>query len=263
MSELFLFSMILGLAAGLLAGLFGLGGGVVIVPALVWLFSAHHFPGEAVMIMAIATSLATIIFTSIASISTHFKLGNIKWGSVARLSPGILFGAGVGAIAADFINSDTLKYFFISYLVYVGIRMALPPKPSGKSKRPEQWIDYWAGNVIGFLSAILGIGGGTLTVPYLLGRQLPMKNAVAVSSACGLPIAISGTIVYAVLGKDNAFLPEWSAGYVYLPALAGIIICSIVTAPIGAKLANNLPAKKLKKYFSIVLFLMAFKMMAG
>lgn len=260
MVELFLFSMLLGLIAGLLAGLFGLGGGVVIVPALVWLFSANNFPDEMVMIMAVATSLATIIFTSIASILTHLKLDNIQWGSVIRLSPGILFGAGIGALVADFIDAKTLKWFFVSYLMYVGIRMALSQRSGRKSKKARQWIDYWAGSAIGFLSSILGIGGGTLTVPYLLARQLPMKNAVAVSSACGLPIAISGTIVYAILGKDNAALPEWSVGYVYLPALAGVIVCSILTAPIGAKLANKLPAKKLKRYFSIVLFIIAFKM---
>lgn len=263
MVELFLLSMLLGLIAGLLAGLFGLGGGVVIVPALVWLFSVNNFPAEWVMIMAVATSLSTIIFTSISSVLTHHKLGNIHWKTVFRLSPGILLGAGVGALVANFINAENLKWFFISYLIYVGIRMALPSKGEDKTKKIRQWIDYWAGNAIGFISSILGIGGGTLTVPYLLARQLPMKNAVAISSACGLPIAISGTITYAILGKSNAFLPEWSLGYVYLPALAGIIICSIITAPIGAKLANKLPAKKLKRYFSIVLFLIAFKMIAG
>jgi uncharacterized membrane protein YfcA len=260
MVELFLFSMLLGLFAGLLAGLFGLGGGVVIVPALVWLFSAHNFPDEMVMIMAVATSLTTIIFTSIASILAHSKLGNIQWGSVIRLSPGVLFGAGGGAIVAALIDAEHLKWFFVSYLIYVGTRMALPQGSSGMSKKAGQWIDYWAGNAIGFLSSILGIGGGTLTVPYLLARQVPMKNAVAVSSACGLPIAISGTIVYAILGKDNTSLPELSVGYIYLPALIGIIVCSILTAPIGAKLANKLPAKKLKRYFSIVLFVIAFKM---
>ncbi len=263
MVELFLFSMLLGLIAGLLAGLFGLGGGVVIVPALVWLFSVHNFPSELLMIMAVATSLATIIFTSISSVLTHNKLGNIQWRTVLRLSPGILLGAGIGAIVADYIDADNLKWFFVSYLIYVGIRMALPGKVASKTKKTKQWVDYWAGNAIGFLSSILGIGGGTLTVPYLIARQLPMKNAVAVSSACGLPIAVSGTIVYSVLGGDNAILSEWSLGYVYLPALSGIIICSIVTAPIGAKLAKKLPAKKLKRYFSIVLFLIAFKMIAG
>ncbi|MCF6203357.1 MAG: sulfite exporter TauE/SafE family protein [Methylococcaceae bacterium] len=260
MLELFLFSMLLGAIAGLLAGLFGLGGGVVIVPALVWLFSAHHFPAEQIMIMAIATSLATIIPTSISSILMHQKLGNILWHNVSRLIPGILIGAGVGAFIADTINAELLKQFFIAYLVYVGFRMALQKNTNAQLKKPNDWLDYIVGKGIGLLSSLLGIGGGTITVPYLVSRQIEIKNAVAVSSACGLAIAVSGTLVFAFLGWNQPFLPEWSLGYVYLPVLCGIIICSILTAPIGAKLASKLPAKQLKQYFSIMIFLIAFKM---
>jgi uncharacterized membrane protein YfcA len=127
-------------------------------------------------------------------------------------------------------------------------------------KKTDNRLDYLVGNGIGFLSSLLGIGGGTLTVPYLVGRQVPMKNAVAISSACGFPIAISGTVFYAFLGWDKNFLSEWSLGYIYLPVLCGIVTCSILTAPLGAKLANKLPAKKLKRYFSVVIFLIAIKM---
>ncbi len=261
MIELFLLSMFIGLVAGLLAGMFGLGGGVVIVPALVWLFSSHDFATELTMIMAVATSLSTIIFTAIASILTHHRLGAVQWSSVVRLTPGILLGAGAGAIIADFIDAEMLKVFFIIYLLYVATKMALPQKVKNNNNKAKLWLDYWMGGVIGFLSSILGIGGGTLTVPYLLSRRLAMKNAVAVSSVCGLPIALSGAISYIVLGWNAISLPAWSLGYVYLPALAGIIVCSIITAPIGTKLANKLPAKELKKYFSIVLFIIAIKML--
>ena len=260
MIELFLLSMLIGAVAGLLAGLFGLGGGVVIVPALYEMFSVQQFPNESIMIMAVATSLATIILTSVSSVMAHNKLGTIILDRVFRLTPGILLGAGMGAVLADFLIDEMLKWFFISYLIYVGIRMATQASSMGSEKKTSNWLDYLVGSGIGFLSSILGIGGGTLTVPYLVGRHVPMKNAVAVSSACGLPIAISGTVVYAWLGRDNIFLPEWSLGYVYLPALAGIVVCSIFTAPIGAKLAYKLPAKKLKRYFSIVIFLIAIKM---
>ena len=263
MQELFLLSMFLGSIAGLLAGLFGLGGGVVIVPALVWLFSAQQFPDQHIMIMAVATSLATIIVTSISSVFTHHKLGTIRWERVFRLSPGVLFGAGVGALIADFITAEALRWFFISYLFYVAIRMGFQTTSMVNSNKSDKWLDYIVGNGIGVLSSILGIGGGTLTVPYLVSRQVPMKNAVAISSACGLPIAVSGTVVYAFLGWGKVFLPEWSLGYVYLPALTGIVICSILTAPLGARLACKLPAKKLKRYFSIVIFCIALKMMVG
>jgi len=261
MIEIFLLSMLLGLIAGLLAGLFGLGGGVIIVPVLVWIFASHNFPEAIIMIMAVATSLSTIVFTSVASILTHHKLGAIKWDSVKRLSPGILLGAGFGAIVADYIEADVLKYFFVAYLLYVSIRMAWPKNNKVKVVgKIRSRIDYFVALGIGFLSSLLGIGGGTLTVPFLLSRKLAMKNAVAVSSVCGLPIAISSTVSYIVLGRTVDLLPEWSLGYIYSPALAGIIICSVFTAPIGAKLANKLPAKQLKRYFSIVLFLIAFKM---
>jgi len=260
MLELFLFSMLLGSIAGFLAGLFGLGGGVVIVPALVWLFSANQFPAELIMIMAIATSLATIILTSISSIISHHKLGAILWDRVFRLTPGILIGAGIGAFLANYIEADILRWLFISYLLYVGLRMAFPIKTK-TTKKYNSWLDYIAGNGIGLLSSLLGIGGGTLTVPYLVNRQVPMNNAVAISSACGFPLALSGTIAYAFFGNNEPLLPEWSLGYIYLPALGGIITCSIFTAPLGAILANKLPAQQLKKYFSIVLFLIAFKMM--
>jgi len=263
MLELFLFSMLVGLIAGLLAGLFGLGGGVLIVPALYWLFTMQKFPQELLMIMAVATSLATIIFTSTSSIVAHHKLGAIQWGVVLRLTPGILFGTSVGAIIADFIEAEILRDVFVIYLLFVAFRMVLPKKNSREIKKSGQWLDYLMGNAIGFLSSILGIGGGTLTVPYLLARQLRMKNAVAVSSACGFPIAVSGAVMYASLGYGQEALPEWSLGYVYLPALAGIVICSMVTAPIGARLANKVPAQQLKRYFSIVLFLIAAKMIAG
>ena len=232
----------------------------MIVPSLMWLFSAQKFPNEYIMIMAIATSLATIILTSTSSVISHYKLGNIILDRVFRLTPGILFGAGIGAVVADFIPTEVLRWFFISYLLYVGFRMAIQAGSVSKGRGGNKWLDYIAGNGIGFLSAILGIGGGTLTVPYLLSRHIPMKNAVAVSSACGLPIAISGAVVYAWLGWDKAQIPDWSLGYIYLPALCGILSCSIVTAPIGAKLAYKLPAKKLKQYFSVVILLIAFKM---
>lgn len=266
MNELFLISLLIGAIAGVLAGLFGLGGGVVIVPALNWLFSAQHYPQQHIMIMAVATSIATIILTSTSSLISHQRLGSIIWGRVFRLSPGILMGAGIGALLAEMVAGEILKWFFISYLCYVGLRMLLATRQVNKGfkeKKAEHWLDYVVGNAIGLLSALLGIGGGTLTVPYLIGRQVPMKNAVAVSSVCGLPIAISGTLAYVYLGWDKTILPEWNFGYINIPAWCGITACSVLTAPLGAKLAHRLPAAKLKRYFSIVLFLIAIKMILG
>lgn len=259
MLELFLLSLLLGAVAGFLAGLFGLGGGVLIVPVLVWLFTAHAFPQEVIMIMAVATSLATIIFTSMSSMLAHHKLRAIKWKRVLRLSPGILLGAGIGAVVANYVTTELLTWFFIGYLFYVGLRMALQIG-SKRNENTSDKLDYIAGIWIGGVSSLLGIGGGSLTVPYLVSRHVAMKNAVAISSACGFPLAVSAVMVYIVLGWNKADTPEWSFGYVYLPAMLGIIICSIVTAPLGAKIANILPAQKLKRLFSIVIFGIAFKM---
>ncbi len=261
MIEIFLVSIVLGMVTGLLAGLFGIGGGLVIVPVLVVLFTAQGFPAELVMLMAVATSLASIILTAVASISAHHRLGSVVWVKVFSLSPGIIIGAAVGAVIAKHINADTLRIILVVFLLYVAIQMAFQIKPKSDQIKQSKILDFLVANGIGLLSSIVGIGGGTLTVPYLVRGQMLMRNAVAVSSACGLPIAIAGTVSYSILGWNTLDLPEWSLGYVYLPVFIGTGLSSIATAPIGAMLAHKLPAAKLKRYFSLLLFVMAAKLM--
>ncbi len=261
MIEIFLVSILLGMVTGLLAGLFGIGGGLVIVPVLVILFTAQGFPAELIVLMAVATSLASIILTAIASISAHHRLGSVVWVKVFSLSPGIIIGAAVGAVIAKHINADTLRIILVVFLLYVAIQMAFQIKPKSDQIKQSRILDFLVANAIGLLSSIVGIGGGTLTVPYLVRGQMLMRNAVAVSSACGLPIAIAGTVSYAILGWNTLDLPEWSLGYVYLPVFVGTGLSSIATAPVGAKLAHKLPAAKLKRYFSLLLFVMAAKLM--
>jgi hypothetical protein len=259
--EIFSVSILLGMVSGLLAGLFGIGGGLVIVPVLVILFTAQGFPTDLVMLMAVATSLAVIILTAIASVLAHHRLGSVVWAKVFRLSPGIMVGAAVGAVVAKHISADTLRYILVIFLLYVAIQMALQVKPKPDHVKQSRALDFLVANIIGLLSSIVGIGGGTLTVPYLVSGQMLMRNAVAVASACGLPIAVAGTVSYALLGWNVLHLPEWSLGYVYLPVFFGTGLSSIATAPIGAKLAYKLPAVKLKRYFSLLLFVMAAKLM--
>ena len=261
MIEIIWVAILLGMVSGLLAGLFGIGGGLIIVPVLIMVFKAQGFPTELVMLMAVATSLATIILTAMASVWAHQRLGSVVWSKVIRLSPGIMIGAGVGAVVAKHISADMLRYILIIFLIYVGTQMALQVKPKSDQIKQSWVLDFLVANIIGILSSIVGIGGGTLTVPYLVHGQMPMRNAVAVASACGLPIAVAGTIVYAVLGWHTLHLPEWSLGYVYLPAFLGTSFSSIFTAPIGAKWVHKLPAAKLKRYFSLLLFVMAAKLM--
>jgi len=261
MIDIFLAGLALGLVAGLLAGLFGIGGGLVIVPVLAILFAAQGFPADMVLLTAVATSLAAIIMTAISSVLAHHRLGAVVWAKVFRLSPMIMVGAAIGAVVAEHITADALRYVLVVFLFYVGTLMALQVKPKPGAARQTIGMDFTVAVMIGLLSSIVGIGGGTLTVPYLVHGQMPMRNAVAVASACGLPIAIAGTVSYALLGWNAADLPEWSAGYVYLPAFVGIGLSSVFTAPLGAKLANKLPAAKLKRYFSLLLFMMAVKLL--
>lgn len=260
MIEIFLASLLIGVLAGISAGLFGIGGGVLIVPFLTWLFEIHQFNSQQILLMAVASSLATALPTSTASLWTHHKLNNIVWNRAFRLVPSLLLASICGAVLAEFIRPELLRWFFVSYLLYNSLRLAWPQSSIVVNNQPRLYLDYPMGFVIGTISAILGIGGGTITVPYLVGSGLPIKNAVATSSACALPIAISSAISYIFLGWQSDNLPEGSLGYVYLPAFLGISATSVFTAPIGARLAHRLPPKKLKRYFAVLLLLMALKM---
>ncbi len=261
MDTFFISSLVLGAAAGLSAGLFGIGGGIIIVPILAWMLKDQGIADDLVMIMAIATSLATIIFTSISSVVAHHQKKAVWWRSVLYLSWGIVMGVAGGAVLAEHINADHLRLIFAIFLFYVGMQMLLQITPRPGEDEESAFSDYIMGIITGVVSSILGIGGGVLTVPYLVIRRVPMQNAVAISSACGLPIAITASISYAILGLKHGSLPPHSFGYIYLPAFWGIAIVSVFTAPFGAKLAHRLPAENLKRYFAIVLFMLSAKML--
>lgn len=263
MIDIILFSLLLGAGAGFLAGLLGIGGGLVLVPALVGLFSLNGFPAHLIMLMALATSLATILFTGFSSAWAHHRLGAVLWTNVYRLVPGLLVGTLSGSLLAEHLASDTLRWLCAFYMIAVGLQMALKKQPIFTGVRQSKALDSLAGWVIGALSALVGIGGGTLSVPYLLSCQIPIKNTIAISSACGFPIALAGTVSYALLGLHAPLLPPYSVGYVYLPAFFSIITLSVLTAPLGAKLAHKLPAQKLKQYFSILLFGAAVKLLSS
>ncbi|KAB0665429.1 sulfite exporter TauE/SafE family protein [Oryzomonas japonica] len=251
----------LGGFAGILAGLLGVGGGLVIVPMLTFLFTAQQLPAAYILHLALGTSLATIMFTSVSSMRAHHGRKAVDWGVVRRITPGILAGTFLGSWLASHLSTGFLKGFFVAFLYYVALQMLLDIKPKAQRQLPGVVGTSGVGSLIGGVSSLVGIGGGTMTVPFLLWCNVPMRNAIGTSAAVGFPIALAGAVGYAVNGLSAAALPSYSIGFVYLPALAAVACASFATAPLGAKLAHSLPIPKLKKFFALLLVAMATKML--
>jgi hypothetical protein len=253
----------LGGFAGVMAGLLGVGGGLIIVPVLAWIFRGQAMADTLVMHLAIGTSLATIVVTSISSVRAHHQRGAVLWPVVRRLTPGIIVGAWLGAAVADALPSAVLSKIFALFVLAVAAQMAFGAKPAPHRNLPGATGMAITGGIIGGLSAIVGIGGGSLTVPFLVWCNTAMRQAVATSAACGLPIALAGSIGFVATGLNAASLPAWSLGYVYGPALAGVAFASMLSAPLGAKLTHTLPTETLKKVFAVFLALVGTKMLLG
>jgi uncharacterized protein len=253
--------LLLGAGTGLLAGLFGIGGGLVIVPVLVFMFTAQGFAADALMQMALGTSLATIAVTATASIWGHQRHRAILWPVCARLTPGIVIGAALGVAFAELVGSDILRYVFVAFVFLIVLQMILGLQPSPSRGLPGAAGMTAAGTGIGSLSMLVGIGGGTLTTPFLLWCNTPLRNAIATSAACGLPIAIAGTIAYLVAGLGAAELPQGNTGYIHWPAAGAIAAASLLTAPLGAHLTHTLPVRLLKRLFALLLVVVAVRML--
>ncbi|PKM30771.1 MAG: hypothetical protein CVV07_06000 [Gammaproteobacteria bacterium HGW-Gammaproteobacteria-11] len=249
----FLLYLILGGFAGTLAGLFGVGGGMIIVPVLVYSFALQGFSAEVATHMAVGTSLATIAFTSINAIRAHHLKGAVRWPLFVWMTLGIVFGTVLGALTAALIAGPLLQKIIGVFAICIAIQMGFELKPKADKDVPGKAMLTGAGGVIGWASAIFGIGGGSLTVPFLVWRSIPMQQAVATSSACGLPIAIAGALSFIWTGWAAEPLPEWSLGYVYLPALLGIAATSMLFAGFGARLAHRLSQRLLKRLFALLL----------
>ena len=258
-----LFYLTLGLFAGVMAGLLGVGGGLIIVPTLAWIFHHQQVDDAIVMHLAIGTSLATIVVTSISSVRAHHRRGAVLWPIFWRLTPGIVVGAWLGAAIADALPSAVLSKVFAVFVLTVAAQMGFGAKPAPHRELPGTTGMLTAGGVIGAVSAIVGIGGGSLTVPFLTWCNIAIRQAVATSSACGLPIALAGALGFVVTGLNAAGRPDWSLGYIYGPALVGITLTSMLSAPLGAKLAHTLPTEMLKKVFAAFLTLVGVKMLLG
>ncbi|TNE82742.1 MAG: sulfite exporter TauE/SafE family protein [Gammaproteobacteria bacterium] len=257
--DTYLLYLCLGAIAGVISGLFGLGGGVVIVPILIFTFTAQAISPDVLTHLAIGTSLATIVVTSISSVSTHHRHGAVLWPVALWLTPGICLGAALGAVFAISITGATLQLAFGVFLCLVALKMAFPINPDGGARMPGGTGKTLVGSVIGFVSSLFGIGGGSLTVPFLTWVHVPMKNAVATSAACGLPIAVSGAVTYLWKGYGETGLPAGALGFVYLPAFIGIVLTSTIFARLGARWAHRLPGALLSKGFAVLLLVIGLR----
>ena len=261
MSQWWLSYPLLGVFAGFIAGLFGVGGGLTIVPLLFMLFTAQQFPIEHSMHLALGTSMATIIFTSISSTRAHHAHGAVLWPVVRGIAPGIVVGTLAAAQFAVRVPTRPLALFFCAFIAYVAVQMVLNIKPKPHRELPGLLGLSGAGLVIGGVSALVAIGGGSLSVPFMTWCNVQVQKAIATSAAIGFPIAVAGTIGYLIGGYGHPGLPSGSVGFIFLPALACLLVTSMLTAPLGARLAHRLPVALLKKIFACVLVLLAGKML--
>ena len=253
----------LGIPVGILAGLLGVGGGLIIVPMVVFTLTWQGVPSQHLMHLALGTSLASIIFTSVSSFWAHHKRGAVHWEVVRRIVLGILTGTFLGACLAAQMSTNLLKGVFVVFLFYMGFQMLTNKKPKPTRSLPGPLGMFGVGNGIGAVSALVGIGGGSMSVPFMVWCNVKVHEAIGTSAAIGFPIAVAGTVGYIVNGLGAADLPAYSLGYVYLPALAGIVTASVFTAPLGVRLAHSLPVARLKRIFALLLFVMGAKMLIG
>ncbi|MFN3398375.1 MAG: TSUP family transporter [Sulfurimicrobium sp.] len=236
---------------------------LVIVPVLTFIFTAQHFPHEHILHIALGTSLASILFTALSSVRAHHAHGAVNWPVVRGITPGIVAGTLLGTVLAAQLSTSFLKGFFVLFVYYVAAQMLLNIKPKPARQLPGMGGLFAAGSVIGGVSSLVGIGGGTLSVPFMTWCNIKMHQAIGTSAAIGFPIAAAGALGYAVNGLGAAALPEYSLGFIYLPALAGLVFASVLSAPFGARMAHRLPVPQLKKVFAALLIALGTRMLVS
>ncbi len=256
--QLILELALLGVCTGFLAGLLGIGGGMIMVPFLTIILSNRGVVGDLAVKMAIATSMATIIFTSVSSVRAHHKRGAVRWDIVRLLAPGIVIGSILGSMGVfALLKGSTLAIVFGLFVGFSATQMFLDKKPKPTRQLPGTAGTLAVGGGIGFLSGLVGAGGGFISVPFMAWCNVAIHSAVATSAALGFPIAVANVAGYIASGLKLTGLPPGSFGYIWLPGLVTIALCSVVTAPLGAKLAHALPVGKLKRVFASILYLLA------
>jgi uncharacterized membrane protein YfcA len=247
----------MGCFGGFAAGLLGIGGGMILVPFITMVLTSSGVPESLVVHMAIATSLATIMFTSLSSVRAHHKHGAVVWRIVALLAPGIVVGSTIGPWIGKQMNSATLAAFFGAFVAFSATQMLINKKPAAARELPGTPGMFAAGGLIGIVSGLVGAGGGFISVPFMTWCNVRIHNAVATSAALGFPIALAGTIANVFYGWGEPDLPDYSLGFIYVPALLIIVAASVMTAPLGARTAHRMPVRQLQKVFAVILYTLA------
>jgi len=257
----FLSCLALGSLVGFLAGLLGIGGGLIIVPALVYLLPLIGVSSEVVMPMALGTSLGAIVITSTSAAFAHHRKNNIPWSLARPLMISVAIGALLGAFIADSLSSETLTGFFSIVVVLLAVYMLLSINASKVRSLPATYVLQSFSFITGVIASLMGIAGGAILVPMLSFFGVSVRHSIGIATACGVMVALFGSLGYILTGLSLADLPQWSLGYIYLPALFGIVLSSSIFAPLGVKYASKLPVKTLKKFFAVFLIFVAIKMM--
>jgi uncharacterized membrane protein YfcA len=251
----------MGVFGGFAAGLLGIGGGMILVPFMTMIFTALDFPPSLIVHMAIATCLATILFTSISSVRAHHLRGAVRWDIVRLFTPGILAGSWIGPWIGKQMNTMVMALFFGIFVAVAATQMLIDTKPAGQHPLPGKGAMFAAGGGIGILAGLVGAGGGFVSIPFMTWYSVRIHNAVATSAALGFPIALAGTLANIWFGMGEAGLPAHSLGFIYLPALAVISTASVLMAPLGARTAHKWPVQRLRRVFAYILYALAVYML--
>lgn len=252
--------LLLGAFAGFIAGLFGVGGGLTIVPLLVMLFAWQDFPPEHVLHLALGTSMATIVFTSLASLRAHHAHGAVRWDLVRGFTPGLLAGTFFGSLVASKVPTRPLALAFAVLVYFAAGQMIVNRRPKPVRQLPGFLGLNGVGLAVGLASSVVAAGGGFLTIPFMVWCNVVMHHAVGTSAALGFPIAVAGTVGFITAGWNAPGLPGPHLGYIYVPAFLGVVVMTMTFAPLGARLAHRLNVAALKRAFGVFLALLATKM---
>lgn len=253
----------IGVVAGVAAGMLGIGGGLIIVAPLAALYRYQGFSEDILMQLAVGTSLTTIIFTAVSSARAHHRRGAVLWPILKHFIPGVLVGCAIGALIADRVSSRDLEIFVGTFAGIAGLRMLLNRNPPPDRGLPGSAVLFSVAVVIGMVSTLVGIGGGLMTVPFLVWRSVPVRHAIGTSSALGFPIAVFGAVGMMAVGYGHPGLPGHAIGYVYWPGVLTIAAATVTFAPLGAHLVHVLPIRVVTVVFAFLLFVVSGRLISG